>query len=137
MDSGQDAASNIVVRYGDDNVLGFQYRAEADRFLEEFRERLAKFGLELHPDKTHRIEFGRFAQENRKRRGEGKPETFDFPGFTHICAKNRNGNYVLKRHTIGKRLRASLYRLSSRDRKHDIAQRYLTKTKLSQGCSDF
>ena len=111
----------IVVRYADDDVVGFQYRAEADRFLEEFRERLAKFGLELHPDKTRRIEFGRFAQQNRKRRGEGKPETFDFLGFTHICAKNRNGNYAIKRHTIGKRLRTKLaeIKLQLRQRMHE------------------
>jgi len=64
----------VVVRYADDNVLGFQYRAEADRFLTEFRERLAKFGLELHPDKTRRIEFGRFAEQDRKKRGEGSPK---------------------------------------------------------------
>ena len=102
-------------------MLGFQYRAEADRFLEEFRERLAKFGLELHPDKTRRIEFGRFAQQSRKRRGEGKPETFDFLGFTHICAKNRNGHYAIKRHTIGKRLRAKLaeIKLQLRQRMHE------------------
>jgi group II intron reverse transcriptase/maturase len=111
----------IVVRYADDNVLGFQYRDEADRFLEDFRERLRKFGLELHPDKTRRIEFGRFAQQNRKRRGEGKPETFDFLGFTHICAKNRNGSYAVKRHTISKRLRAKLaeIKLQLRLRKHE------------------
>src|SRR5215831_474906 len=66
----------IVVRYADDNVLGFQHLAEADRFLEEFRVRLRKFGLELHPDKTRRIEFGRYAEINRNKRGEGKPETF-------------------------------------------------------------
>jgi RNA-directed DNA polymerase len=63
-------------------IVGFQYQADADRFLENFRERLAMFGLELHPDKTRRIEFGRFAEENRRRRGEGKPETFDFLGFS-------------------------------------------------------
>jgi hypothetical protein len=68
----------VVVRYADDIILGFQHQAEADRFLENFRERLGKFGLELHPDKTRRIEFGRFAEQNRERRGEGKPETFDF-----------------------------------------------------------
>src|SRR6184192_2685110 len=79
----------IVVRYADDMVLGFQLRAEAERFLQDWRERLRKFGLELHPDKTRLIEFGRFAAEDRKRRGEGKPETFNFLGFTHICAKNR------------------------------------------------
>src|SRR5262250_3404860 len=72
----------VVVRYADDNVLGFQHRAEADRFLEEFRERLRKFGLELHPDKTRRIEFGQYAEINRTKRGEGKPETFDFLGFS-------------------------------------------------------
>jgi hypothetical protein len=111
----------IVVRYADDNVLGFQYRDEVDRFLEDFRERLRKFGLELHPDKTRRIEFGRFAQQNRKRRVEGKPETFDFLGFTHICAKNRNGSYDVKRHTISKRLRAKLaeIKLQLRLRKHE------------------
>src|ERR1700733_14974203 len=86
----------MVVRYADDNVLGFQHLAEADRFLREFWERLRKFGLELHPDKTRRIEFGRFAEQNRKQRGEGKPEKFDFLGFTHISGKDRNGSYALK-----------------------------------------
>ncbi len=77
----------IVVRYADDLVVGFQSRAEAERFLEEFRERLAKFGLELHADKTRLIEFGRFAAQHRKQRGEGKPETFTFLGFTHFCGR--------------------------------------------------
>ncbi len=72
----------IVVRYADDLVVGFQHRTDAERFLREFRERLAKFGLELHPDKTRLIEFGRFAARDRKQRGEGKPETFTFLGFT-------------------------------------------------------
>jgi len=71
----------IVVRYADDMVLGFQDRAEAECFLRDWRERLRKFGLELHPDKTRLIEFGRFAAENRKSRGEGKPETFNFLGY--------------------------------------------------------
>src|ERR1700752_3172795 len=71
----------VVIRYADGTIVGFQYRTDADRFLENLRERLGMFGLELHPDKTRRIEFGRFAEENRKRRGEGKPETFDFLGF--------------------------------------------------------
>src|SRR5438034_3676988 len=70
----------IVVRYADDTVMGFQYRADADRFLEQLRERMRKFGLELHPEKTRRIEFGRYAERDRKKRGEGKPETFDFLG---------------------------------------------------------
>jgi hypothetical protein len=77
---------------------------DADRFLENLRERLAKFGLELHPDKTRRIEFGRYAEENRKRRGEGKPETFDFLGFTHISGKNSLGRFAVRRKTIRKRM---------------------------------
>src|SRR6476661_3775888 len=110
-----------VVRYADDNVLGFQYRADADRFLNEFRERLGKFGLELHPDKTRRIEFGRFAEQNRKQRGEGKPETFDFLGFTHISGKDRNGNFAVKRHTIGRRMRGKLVDIKQqlRQRMHE------------------
>jgi hypothetical protein len=107
----------VVVRYADDNVLGFQYQTEADRFLKEFGERLGRFGLELHPDKTRRIEFGRFAEQNRKQRGEGKPETFDFLGFSHICGKDRNGNFAVKRHTIGKRLRAKLTEIKQQLRK--------------------
>jgi group II intron reverse transcriptase/maturase len=98
----------IVVRYADDIVLGFQAQAEADRFLEDLRQRLAKFELELHPAKTRRIEFGRYAELNRKRRGEGKPETFDFLGFTHISGKNRKGYFTVKRRTIAKRLRVKL-----------------------------
>src|SRR5512133_1894793 len=89
----------VVVRFADDNVLGFQYLADADRFLADFRERLRKFGLELHPDKTRRIEFGRFAEVNRTKRGEGKPEAFDFLGFTHISGKDRKGSYAVKRKT--------------------------------------
>ncbi|MGH9398643.1 MAG: reverse transcriptase domain-containing protein, partial [Terriglobia bacterium] len=98
----------IVVRYADDNVLGFQYRNEADGFLQEYGKRLGKFGLELHPDKTRRIEFGRFAERNRKQRGEGKPETFDFLGFTHMCGKTRRGAFKVRRQTISKRMRAKL-----------------------------
>ena len=98
----------IIVRYADDNVLGFQHQAEADRFLEDLRKRLGKFGLELHPDKTRRIEFGRYAEERRKQRGEGKPETFDFLGFTHISGKTQKGFFTVKRKTIGKRMRAKL-----------------------------
>jgi len=110
----------VVVRYADDTVLGFQAQAEADRFLEDLRERLGKFGLELHPDKTRRIEFGRYAEPNRKRRGEGKPQTFDFLGFTHISGKNRNGHFTVKRRTIGKRLRAKLREIKQqlRRRRH-------------------
>jgi group II intron reverse transcriptase/maturase len=111
----------IVVRYADDTVLGFQYQKDADCFLEDLRERLKKFGLELHPDKTRRIEFGRFAEQSRKKRGEGKPETFDFLGFTHISGKDRNGKFALKRKTIAKRMRAKLHEIKQelRRRMHD------------------
>ena len=115
----------VAVRYADDVILGFQYRTDADRFLENLRERLAMFGLELHPDKTRRIEFGRFAEENRKRRGEGKPETFDFLGFTHISGKNSLGRFTVRRKTIRKRMRAKLRQLKQelQRRMHDpIAQ---------------
>jgi hypothetical protein len=99
----------ILVRYADDAVLGFEHRHEAARFLEQLRERVQKFGLELHPDKTRLIEFGRFAAERRKKRGEGKPETFNFLGFTHICGTNHTtGNFALHRKTIGKRMTAKL-----------------------------
>jgi len=99
----------IVVRYADDAVLGFEHRGEAEAFLEQLRERMQKFGLELHAEKTRLIEFGRFAEGNRKRRGEGKPETFDFLGFTHICGKTREGNwFTVKRQTVKKRLRSKL-----------------------------
>jgi RNA-directed DNA polymerase len=90
-------------------VLGFQYRTDAERFLQEFRERLAKFGLELHADKTRLIEFGRFAARNRKHRGEGKPETFTFLGFTHFCGQRiSDGAYIVWRITAKKRMVAKL-----------------------------
>jgi RNA-directed DNA polymerase len=99
----------IVVRYADDAVLGFQYREEAERFLAELQDRVRKFGLELHPEKTRLIEFGRYAAERREKRGEGKPETFKFLGFTHICGKNhKTGYFMVLRKTIGKRLAAKL-----------------------------
>jgi hypothetical protein len=99
----------IVVRYADDLVLGFQYRTEAERFLREFRDRLAKFGLELHADKTRLIEFGRFAARGRKQRGEGKPETFTFLGFTHYCGqRHSNGAFIVWRITAKKRMAAKL-----------------------------
>jgi group II intron reverse transcriptase/maturase len=98
----------IVTRFADDFVAGFEHEADAQRFLADLRERFAKFGLELHPDKTRLIEFGRYAARNRAARGVGKPETFDFLGFTHICAKGRNGGFWVKRITISKRMRAKL-----------------------------
>jgi group II intron reverse transcriptase/maturase len=115
----------IVIRYADDTVLGFQHQADADRYLQDLRERLGKFGLELHPDKTRRIEFGRYADSNRKRRGEGKPETFDFLGFTHLSGKNRHGAFTVRRKTIRKRMRAKLQEIKQqlRRRMHDpVAQ---------------
>jgi RNA-directed DNA polymerase len=99
----------IVVRYADDFIVGFQHRREAERFLGELEERLQKFGLALHPEKTRLIEFGRFAAENRRKRGERKPETFTFLGFTHICGLTRwNRRFIVKRETAAKRLRAKL-----------------------------
>ena len=111
----------IIVRYADDAVLGFQHRSDAERFLEQLRERMRKFGLELHPDKTRLIEFGRYAAERRKQRGEGKPETFNFMGFTHICGRSRGqGYFTIYRKTIGKRMAAKLkgIRQTLRQRMH-------------------
>jgi RNA-directed DNA polymerase len=99
----------IVVRYADDLVVGFENRAEAERFLEAFKERLAKFGLELNAEKTRLIEFGRFAAPNREQRGEGKPETFTFLGFTHYCGQRRgNRAFIVWRKTAKKRMVAKL-----------------------------
>jgi len=98
----------IVVRFADDTVVGFQYQSDAEQFLKELKERLLKFDLELHPEKTRLIEFGRFAAKNRKERGEGKPETFTFLGFTHICGKTRSGNFTVMRQTIKKKLNAKV-----------------------------
>jgi group II intron reverse transcriptase/maturase len=98
----------IIVRYADDWITGFQYRGEAERFQQELRNRLAKFGLEMHHEKTRLIEFGRFAASNRTQRGEGKPETFDFLGFTHICAGTTKGKFIVRRKTITKRQRTKL-----------------------------
>ncbi len=98
----------IVIRYADDWVAGFQYRSEAERFERAVCERLGQFGLKLHPEKTRLIEFGRFAQENRRRAGQGKAQTFDFLGFTHCCGKTSKGKFMVLRLTSAKRLRAKL-----------------------------
>jgi RNA-directed DNA polymerase len=111
----------IVVRYADDLVLGFQHRTDAERFRQEFRERLAKFGLELHADKTRLIEFGRFAARDRKYRGEGKPQTFTFLGFTHFCGQlNRKRAFIVWRITAKKRMVAKLKAIKAelQQRKH-------------------
>src|SRR5262245_45362293 len=98
----------IIVRYADDFIVGFQHESDAQRFLNEMRERLREFALSLHPGKTRLIEFGRFAAERRKRCGLGKPETFDFLGFSFICGKTRAGNFQIKRKTRADRMRVKL-----------------------------
>ena len=98
----------IIVRYADDFIIGFQHEHDARRFLDEMRERLRKFALTLHPEKTRLIEFGRFAAERRRRRGLGKPETFNFLGFTFICGKTRTGKFQLQRKSRRDRMRAKL-----------------------------
>jgi group II intron reverse transcriptase/maturase len=111
----------IVVRYADDFIVGFQYEWEARRFWAELRERLAAFGLELHPEKTRLIEFGRFAATNRKRNGRGKPDTFDFLGLTHACGRTRKGRFAVLRLTKRTRLQAKLREIHTtlRRRLHD------------------
>src|SRR5712691_11442815 len=112
----------IVVRFADDIVVGFQVKSDAERFWAELTERFRKFQLELHPQKTRLLEFGPLAEENRKKRGEGKPETFNFLGFTHICGKKRsNGRFTVLRQTIRKRLQAKLSEVKAelRRRMHD------------------
>jgi RNA-directed DNA polymerase len=111
----------VVVRYADDFVVGFQNLSEAERFLAELTERFRRFGLELHPEKTRILEFGRYAAERRKKRGVGKPATFDFLGFTHCCGKNRRGTFWVLRLTMAKRLRAKLrqIKLELRRRMHE------------------
>lgn len=111
----------IIVRWADDFVMGFQHEAEARRFLEELRDRFRKFSLELHPDKTRLLRFGRFARRDVRRfDGKKKPETFDFLGFTHFCGVNRNGKFMVSRITIKKRFTAKLQAIKAelRNRMH-------------------
>ena len=99
----------IVIRYADDTVVGFETRREALSFLDRLRERMARFGLRLNEEKTRILEFGRYAAERRARRGQRRPETFDFLGFTHICAKTRiSGRFTIRRLTSAKRMRATV-----------------------------
>lgn len=111
----------VIVRYADDFVVGFQHRQDAERFLKDLRERFAQFNLELHPDKTRLIEFGRFAAERRARIGQGKPETLNFLGFTHLCGKTRDGRFIVLRQPMKKRMRAKLQEIKQelRRRLHD------------------
>jgi RNA-directed DNA polymerase len=108
----------IIVRFADDFVVGFEHQQDAQRFLGELRERFAKFGLELHPEKTRLIEFGRHAARRRAARGLGKPETFDFLGFTHLCGKTKTGRFWLRRITISKRMRAKLREVNDQLKRH-------------------
>jgi RNA-directed DNA polymerase len=103
----------IIVRYADDVVVGFEHESDARRFWDAMRERLQKFSLSLHPDKTRLVEFGRFAAANRNWRGLGKPETFDFLGFTLICSKSRRGRFLLKRRSRSDRMKAKLKDVSN------------------------
>lgn len=115
----------IVVRYADDTVVGFEHRADAERFLVDLRVRLGEFALELHPEKTRLIEFGKNAASDRAARGDGKPETFDFLGFTHICMRTRRGRFMLARHTRRDRKQAKLLEITEdlRRRWHqDVAE---------------
>ena len=101
----------ILVRYADDIVAGFEHKADAERFRAELNERMAQFALTLHPEKTRLIEFGRSAAANRERRGLGKPESFNFLGFTHICGRTRRGGFLLRRQSRRDRMRAKLHEL--------------------------
>jgi RNA-directed DNA polymerase len=112
----------VIVRYADDFIVGFQHGHEAKAFLQDLQERLRKFELALHPGKTRLIRFGRLAAKERKVRGEGRPETFDFLGFTHFCSRSKRfGPFVIGRKTIKKRMVAKLraLKLQLRKRMHD------------------
>ena len=113
----------LIVRYADDVVVGFQYERDAKQYLQDVRERLARFGLALHPKKTRIVEFGRFAEVDRKKRGKSKPETFDFLGFTHFCTRTRKGRFRLGRKPVSSRVSRTLKRVGEVLRRrwhHDI-----------------
>ncbi len=108
----------ISVRWADDFVVGFEHKSQAEKFLADLKERMLKFSLELHPEKTRILEFGPFAIHNRKKRRAGKPETFNFLGFAHVCArKRRNGMYTVFRLTMRKKVKAKLHELKAEMRK--------------------
>jgi len=126
----------ILCRYADDFLAGFEHRDDAERFLADLRDRFAQFGLELHPDKTRLIEFGRFAARDRARRGDRKPETFDFLGLTHICAEDRHGRFKLKRVTSKKKMHAKLRSVKAEMRKrmhHPIPEQGHWLARVLQG----
>jgi RNA-directed DNA polymerase len=107
----------VIVRWADDFVMGFQYRDDAEKFLEELRERFREHSLELHPEKTRLIRFGRFARQGCKSDGRSKPETFNFLGFTHYCGVSRSGKFMVKRKTMRKRFTAKLHEVKAELRK--------------------
>ena len=111
----------MVVWFADDFVVGFEQRQEAERFLAALRDRFTRFGLTLHPEKTRPVEFGRYAAERRRARGLGKPETFNFLGFTHSCARTRKGRFTVRRQTMRTRWQAKLQAVKAvlRERLHD------------------
>jgi RNA-directed DNA polymerase len=109
----------IIVRYADDTVIGFEHEADARCFWDAMRERLREFSLSLHPDKTRLIEFGRYAAQNREKRGLGKPETFKFLGFVLICGKSRRGGFLVRRKSRRDRMRATLQEI-----KKELRQRW-------------
>jgi RNA-directed DNA polymerase len=126
----------IFSRFADDYVAGFRHRDDAERFLADLRDRFAQFGLELHPDKTRLIEFGRFAARDRQRRGDRKPETFEFLGFTHICAEDRHGRFKLKRVTSKKKMRSKLKSVKTEMRRrmhHPIPEQGRWLARVLQG----
>lgn len=98
----------LGAHYADDTIVGFQHRSDAERFQRDLAQRLAKFRLELNAEKTRLIRFGRYAAQQRRERGLGRPETFEFLGFTHCCAQTRDGRFTLRRRTITKRMAAKL-----------------------------
>ena len=110
------------MRYADDSVVGFEYKSDANRFLVDMRQRLEQFALSLHPDKTRLIEFGRYAIEHRAARGLGKPETFNFLGFTHISGRSRRGTFQLKRKTRRDRMRTKLKGVKEELRRRLLSQ---------------
>jgi RNA-directed DNA polymerase len=125
-----------LCRFADDYVAGFQHREDAEQFLADLRGRFAKFGLKLHPDKTRLIEFGRFAAQNRERRGLRKPETFEFLGLTHICGKDRHGRFKLKRVTSKKKMRSKLKSVKAEMRRrmhHPIPEQGRWLARVLQG----
>jgi RNA-directed DNA polymerase len=115
----------VVTRFADDFIVGFQHREDAVRFRKELQARLMQFSLELHPEKTRLIEFGRFAAERRAEHDKGRPETFDFLGFTHICSKTVDGRFQLRRKTVSKRMRTKL-----REVKQELRRRWHLSIKV-------